>query len=155
VRIKMRFLAVGLTLFTSICSADGLTGKTIPPYPQGWSEPEGTCLADCRYNIGVLSKGSARTLYLGKESPSSTADSPRWLVLDEMPYPQAPSGFRVTYGTCQANQKEDPSIIAVVKNTETEWQTQVKFAYRANIKTGQLETISTQGVRCANEGWGL
>jgi hypothetical protein len=53
------------------------------------------------------------------------------------------------------NKVDDSSIIAVVKETETEWQTQVKFAYRANIKTGQLETITTKGVRCANEGWGL
>jgi hypothetical protein len=151
----IKFLALGLTLFTSVCSAASLTGKTIPPYPRGWGEPEGACLDNCRYSIGVLSNGQTKILYLGKEVAGFTPDEPRWLVLDEMPYPQAPKGFRVTYGTCQVNKVDDSSIIAVVKETETEWQTQVKFAYRANIKTGQLETITTKGVRCANEGWGL
>lgn len=154
-RTSTPLLALGLMLFAGTCSANSLVGQVIPPYVDGWVEEGGSCLANCDYSIGVLKKGRERQLYFGKAATSSTPNKPLWKVLDQMPYPNTPRGFELVYGICQNNGKADASIIAVVKNADTEWLDKVRFAYKANITTGQFETIATKGVRCENLAVGL
>jgi len=72
-----------------------------------------------------------------------------------MPYPEVPVNFSVQYAVCQINGEADSSIIAVVKETDSEWSDQVRFAYKANTVTKQFETLSVQGIRCENVGWGV
>lgn len=148
-------LALGLMLFAGAGSANSLVGQVIPPYVDGWVEEGGSCLANCDYSIGVLKKSRERQLYFGKAAANSTPNKPHWEILDHMSYPSTPKGFELVYGICQNNGKADDSIIAVVKNADTEWLDKVRFAYKANISTGQFETIATKGVRCENVAAGL
>lgn len=155
IRMHTSALAFSLVLLASPSLANNLIGKTIPPYPSGWQEEGGACLLNCNYSLGVLIKAQQRLLYLGKNSPQSTASDPRWQVLDTMPYPEPPEGYELVYSACEHQGIPDPSLIALVKIADDEWLDQVRFAYKANINKGRFETISTQGVRCQNIGWGL
>ena len=150
-----KILALSCLLVTSICSADNFIGQTIPPYPSGWQDEGGWCLdSDCHHNLGILKKANQRVLYFGKAANSNDV-TPHWLVLDQMPYPDTPANFELASAACEINGKSDLSIIAVVKTTDTEWHKQVRFAYKANTVTKQFETISTKGIRCQNNAWGL
>lgn len=150
-----KILAISLLLSAGTCSADNFIGQIIPPYSTGWEDEGGWCLdSECRYNIGVLNKANQRVLYFGKTAPSNDK-LPHWLVVDQMPYPEIPANFELASAACEINGKSDLSIIAVVKSTDTEWHNQVRFAYKANTATLQFETISTKGIRCQNNAWGL
>lgn len=152
-RTSTPLLALGLILFAGACSANSLVGQVTPL--KGWIEESGSCLGnDCDYNIGVLKKGNEQVMYFGQESDNQT-NPPSWLILDQMPYPVTPANFAVLYGECQLNGKPDPSIIAVVKTTDTEWFESIRFAYKANTTTEQFETISIKGIRCENTGYGI
>lgn len=150
-----KILALGLMLLTGTSTANNLIGKTVPPFPTGWQDEGGSCVLDCNYSMGILKKGKERLVYFGKALPKTDTGKSRWQVLDQMPYPETREGFEVVYGSCESKGIADPSIIALVKFTETEWLDQVRFTYKANTAKGIFETISTEGIRCQNEGWGL
>lgn len=154
-RISTSSLAFSLVLLASTSSANDLIGKTIPPYTEGWQEEGGACLLNCNYSLSVLIKGQQRLFYLGKNSPQSTASEPRWQVLDTMPYPTPPKGYEVVYAACEYKGRPDPNLIALVKTADKEWLDQIRFAYKANLAKGVFETISTEGIRCQNIGWGV
>ncbi|MBD2131373.1 hypothetical protein H6F47_02595 [Sphaerospermopsis sp. FACHB-1094] len=56
---------------------------------------------------------------------------------------------------CLRNGIRDYSIIAVAKDTNSEYFRQIQKAWRANRKTRKFEAISTKGVICENTGYGV
>jgi len=162
----MRAIAriVGLTLMSlaGACAATDIIGTIAPPYPDGWKDHGGACIGGslgpnktCDYSIGVLEKTDQLILFIGKSATRIDPKKARWLVTDIMPYPKTPSGFQVVYSLCERNGTPDETIIAIVKTTDTEWYTTVRFAYRANLNTGRFEKTSPKGVQCRNDGWGV
>lgn len=152
----------GLLLLAGTCVAGDLTGTIVPPFPDGWKDQGGACIAGslgvektCDYSIGVVEKDNHLVLYFGKSALRTDPKKARWLVTDQMPYPEVPTGFQVVYGLCERNKKPDQTIIAVVKTTDSEWYTAVRSAYKANLDTGRFEKTSIKGLRCGNEGWGV
>ena len=150
-----------LLLFASTCVAGDLTGTIVPPFPDGWKDRGGACIAGslgtkriCDYSIGVLEKDNKLVLYFGKSVSSPDPKKAHWLVTDQMPYPETPSGYSVVYSVCERNRKPDETIVAIVKTTDTKWYV-ARSAYRANLGTGRFEKTSIKGLRCGNEGWGL
>ena len=153
---------LGLLLLAGTCVAGNLKGIIVPPFPDGLKDQGGACIAGslgiekiCDYSIGVVEKDNHLVLYFGKSAPHTDPKKARWLVTDQMPYPEAPTGFQVVYGLCEKNKKPDQTIIAVVKTSDTEWYTVVRAAYKANLDTGRFEKTSNKGLRCGNEGWGI
>lgn len=148
-------LTLALFLLANPCTADNLVGTTVPPYPHQWQEEGGSCIISaCDYSLGVLKKANQRLFYFGK-NVDHTSRIAHWQVLDQMPYPEAPTGYEVVYAACERDGQADSSIIAVVQSSDSEWLNKVRFAYRANPETEQFETLSTQGIRCENVGWGV
>ena len=150
-----RIFSLSVMLLASPSKANDIIGTIVPPYPEKWRDQGGACIASCDYSIGVLEKSNRLFLYFGKSAPRTDPKKARWLVTDQMPYPKTPPGFQVVYGLCERDGKPDDTIIAIVKTTDAEWYTTVRSAYRANFNTGRFEKISTKGVRCQNEGWGV
>ena len=153
---------LGLMLLAGACVAGDLIGTIVPPFPEGWRNQGGACIAgglgiekSCDYSIGVVEIANQLVLYFGKSAPRIDPKKARWLVTDQMPHPEVPSGFQVVYGLCERNGKPDETIIAIVKTTETEWYTVVRSAYKANFDTGRFEKTSIKGLRCGNDGSGL
>lgn len=76
-----------------------------------------------------------------------------WLITDVFWLPRLPRSFRLV-STCARGTQRDPELLAVVRFTDAEWFTDVRWVWRANTATGRFEPASSQGVRCENEGWG-
>jgi len=151
-----------LTLLSHPCKATNLIGSIVPPYPVEWKSQGGACIGgslgierSCDYSIGIIEKSGQLHMYFGKSAPRIDPKKARWFVTDQMLYPKTPAGFHVVYGLCERDGKSDETIIAIVKTTDTEWYTNVKSAYRANLSTGRFEKTSIKGIRCVNEGWGV
>lgn len=149
-------------MLAAACAANDITGAVVPSFPGGWQYHGDACIGaslsrnkSCDYSIGVLEKPGQLILYIGKSATRIDPKKVRWIVTDQMPYARTPTGFQVVYSLCERNGKADETIIAIVKTTDTEWYTNVRFSYRANLSTGRFEKTSTKGVRCLNEGWGV
>ena len=154
-------LVICFVAFAGTAVAGDLTGKFVPPYPEGWKDKGGACIADglgpgksCDYSIGIVEKNSQLILILGKSAPKINPKKARWLVTDQMPYPKTPQDFHVDFGHCEVNGQLDATIIAIVKTTNTEWYTTVRTAFRANLTTERFEAVPIMGIRCINAGWG-
>lgn len=157
-------IAAGLALWAGVCAAGSLdiVGSTVPPLPAGWRDDGGMCIASslgqdraCEFSLGVARKAARRLLYIGKAAPRMEANTPRWLVTDQMAYPLAPKGFQVVITPCQRDGQAAETTVAIVRISNSEWYDRVRAAYRANLATGLFETVSSQGMRCVNEGWGV
>lgn len=149
-------------MFASVCGADNIVGSIVPPFPDGWKDEVGSCITDnfghdniCEYSIGIVKEASQLILYIGRATSRIDPKKARWLVTDQMPYPNLPKGFHVVIALCERNGRLDETIVATVKTTDTEWYSIVHSAFRANLTTGRFETTTTKGVRCRNEGWGV
>lgn len=160
-QIIIAMIGLVLMLISNSCLASDLTGSIVPPFPDGWMDGGGACIAKslgadkmCEYSIGVLQGPSGLLLYIGKSAPRIELKKARWLVTDQMSFPQTPRDQQVVFSVCELNGEIDETIIAVVKTTDTEWYATVRQAYRANLKTGRFEEIPPKGIRCLNEGWG-
>lgn len=159
--MKTAFGILCFFLLSRTSVAGELIGTIVPPFPDGWNELSGACISEissmestCAYSISIeKDSNNQRTILFGKSMPRIDQAIPRWLIIDQMPYPRVPLGFHISYGECETNGNRDQSIIAVVQTTNTEWYTIVRQAYRANLNSGRLEKISTHGIRCRNEGW--
>ncbi len=157
-------IGAGLAIWASACAAGSLdlVGATVPPLPVGWHDDGGMCITSrqgqeqaCEFSLGVVKKGLQRLLYIGKAQPRIDANTLRWLVTDQMAYPLAPKGFQVVITPCQRDGQPAETTVAIVRSSNSEWYERVRAAYRANLATGLFETVTSQGMRCLNEGWGI
>ena len=151
-----------VAIFAASCSANDLVGSTVPPYPEHYKYSGGACVSGgrdqksiCDFSIGVLEKNNQLIMYFGKAAPRTDVKQPRWLVTDQMPYPAAPDDSHVVYSMCAQNEVRDETIIAVVKSSNSEFFTEISLAYKVNLDTGRFEQMSTSGLICINESYGL
>lgn len=142
-------------LLCNACLAATLVGQTVPPFPENWDEQGGACISrvlgegrNCDYSIGVLHTPNGPRLYIGKAVPQTETNRPRWLVTDEMPYPQMQKGSELIYSQCERFGKFDETVIAVVKIDAESWFAKIQRAFKANLQTGKFERIASKGVRC-------
>ena len=138
--------------------AGGLVGSTIPPYPAGLVHNQGACIVDeCDFSIGILedSSGLPRTLFGARIVGHDEAGRARWTITDAVPYPELPEGYLLAIATCESDGRKDGTIVAAVRETETEWFADVIWARRYVLDTQKFVEHPGRGVRCLNEGWGL
>lgn len=77
-----------------------------------------------------------------------------WTILDAVEIGEVPEGYFPAMMSCEQNGTPSDEIIAVVRDRDAEWFTEVRQAWRANPRTGRLESLPVRGIRCANEGSG-
>ena len=77
-----------------------------------------------------------------------------WLVIDVLTLPKINKSYTMVGhgGSCLRNGVSDLDIIAVAKDTNSEYFRQIQKAWRANRKTRKFEAISRKGVICENPG---
>ena len=60
----------------------------------------------------------------------------------------------VVCGICRKNEVFDKKIVAVVKQDDSEYYTNIMSSYSFNIEDGKFILISNQGISCENIGYG-
>jgi hypothetical protein len=81
---------------------------------------------------------------------------PSYLLIDILEIKGLSKNQYISYGNCRIDGKPDSEIIAIyVFKDDVEFYNNVPQAWRANRKTGKIEKISTTGIDCINEGYGV
>jgi len=168
----MCLLAVCLFAWSALPAHAGdgsLVGLTLPPYPEGLGELQGTCLSDseeyeriCDYAIAVLGRqddpdrDATPFHVVAQRSLGRDGDLPRWRVTDALPYPHAAAGYFLQIGTCRVDGTDDGNVAALVRHdTDAEYSGDVTWARRLDFDSGRLQEIEPARIDCLNEGLGL
>jgi hypothetical protein len=157
-KIIARFFYLLLLVAATVCCAADWNGATVPPYPEGWEDVSGMCLADpsdasqeCAYSLQIMATSRQRVLLFERAAPSLEPQHARWRILDHIGN-AGHADQEFILGACERFGKLDPTIVTIVKLEHVEWY-RVMSAYRVNFKTAKIEKIPTRGVRCFNAGW--
>jgi hypothetical protein len=159
-----RHLFCLLTLLATTAGAAELVGLTVPPYPEGFVNSSGACIAqsrgldnECDYSIGVLeTKDEKPSVIVGSRMVGRDEDQKaRWFITDALSYPDLPEGYLLAIATCQVDGKDDETIVAAVLNGDEEWLEPIQWARRFDMSSEKFVEQPTAGVRCRNEAAGL
>lgn len=108
------------------------------------------------YGISWVKKGNQEMLWFQiVVNRDRTGNRIQRLVIDVLTLPKINKPYTMVGGECLRNGVSDLDIIAVAKDTNSEYFRQIQKAWRANRKTRKFEAISTKGVICENIGYGL
>lgn len=167
-------LAVTRLLAAPAVAADridgaSLVGRTLPPYPAGLDELQGTCIAGgpglahaCDYSIAVLGhrpsdpgRPPVPKWIVSSRNLDSAASQPRWRVTDAIAVPKPRAGYELQIGSCRVGGVDAPDVIAAVRHRGDEISRDVRWARRYDLATGKLVAVAPGQVDCINEGFGL
>ena len=59
----------------------------------------------------------------------------------------------LSYQVCNRDGKHDPLLISLVENHDKEYHEPAHLAWRVNVKTKRLVSVTPKGIKCGNEGW--
>jgi hypothetical protein len=142
-----------------------ITGTVVPPYPAGMDSSMGACIGmastsnSCELSVGILedANGKPLLLWVGRLSGNDEQGHSRWLVTDQMPYPQAELANKhlfFEYSVCEVDGKGDDSVLAVVRDSKNEQLQAVGWAYRVDLTSGKFVRVDPKSVMCGNTALG-
>lgn len=153
-----------LSLSACVPASDGLVGRTLPPYPDGLEELQGTCIAAaddpaavCAYSVAVLGHraqgGAGQPVHVvAQRNAGYDGQMPRWTVSDAAPYPAAATVHALQVSTCRFDGEDDPHVVALVRHVpDREWSGDVAWARRLALATGRFAPVDPSRVACLNE----
>ena len=140
----------------------GWIGAVVPPYPDGTSETQGSCIGRvdapggvCGHALAVVddAQSGLRTL-LALRPAKHFGDHPLWHVIDALePDALVDRSVSVAVATCQSDGADDAHVLALVRAVEAEWLPALE-AWRFDTAAGRLLELPAASVRCRNEGFG-
>jgi hypothetical protein len=151
-------------------AGQSLVGKTLPPYPPGLDEIQGSCLPGgpalaqaCDHAIAVIGQRSADPerpalprWIVASRNLDRDAVQPRWRVIDATAAPKPRAGYELQIGSCRLDGVDAPGIVAHVRHRgDDEISRDVRWARRYDLATGKLVVTAPRQVACINEGFGL
>ncbi len=154
---------------TAFAADDGLVGKTVPPYPAGVDELQGSCISGgplpaqvCDYSLTVVGRfaadralGATATKVLAMRNLDPDARQARWTVTDAVAVPKPRKGYELQIGTCRIDRVESGNVVAFVRHGDREYSRDVRWARQFDIASGMLVPVAAKRVDCINEGLGV
>lgn len=150
--------------------AQDLVGRYTPPYPDGLVEIQGSCKSDsphlgaaCSHAVTVLGSPAvadaapmARFLIAVRRA-GMNGDSPRWEIVDALPYPSAGPGQYFQSSSCRLDGVEDSQVVAVLNHTDParERISDIAWAARLDLPAAGFTVLEPARVDCENEAHGL
>jgi hypothetical protein len=138
--------------------AASLIGEVVPPYPEGFSSPWGTCVPEggdiCAFTIETLHDASGEVVAILGELPVGDGTVRRSRVMDQMPAPATGPGQAWSLD-CGIGGREDPSVIGLV-NTDSStgfvMALDTVWAVRFDTDAKVLEELDAYAVKCILPG---
>jgi hypothetical protein len=123
---------------------------------KGYKEQRGTLIDPVtetgNYGLSVYAKSGYYIVVFDWSIPSEKV---KYKLLDILRVGPIKPQQDIILTMCRLNEKHDSQIIALVKTNNSEYFKTIYKAWRANKKTGRFEAISTKGIDCLNDGYGL
>ena len=122
--LRFACAAAFTAVIATASAADSLVGKTVPPYPAGLDELQGSCISGgplpaqvCDYSLTVVGRfaadraqGATATQVLAMRNLDSGARQARWIVTGAVAVPKPRKGYELQIA-------KDPAFVEVVLQT--------------------------------------
>jgi len=100
-------------------------------------------------------EGARQAIGLLRNSKKLIVSTQMMEVLDVLILPALKSREVFVYFDCYAKGRRDSEILCVFDDTERQFFTRVRRAWRAKRREGKFEEIAPRDVKCENFGFGL
>ena len=123
-------------------------GETLP---NGVKDLGGGLLSDEDYGVSRFSKGKKYMLWLEKISARDAKGVPNWEVLDVLTFGALKKNqrFLISYSSgCQQNGRDNLDLVVLAEFLPKRKSYKVARAWKANIKKGKFEKVSTKTITC-------
>lgn len=126
------------------------------PALAGWSFSEGSVLNSLNdpemITVDVFKRGT--TVFVFFSIKEDTA-SQEFRIVDILEIKAVSKGWTIKTSLCRKNKIENSWIVALAKETPTEYLKVLKKTWRFNPDKRQIEIINSKGIDCLNEGFDL
>ncbi len=136
-------------------------GIGYPDLPGGFVDLGGSILGTVdglEYGFQHVCKRRSHELWLQRVQTRDQSGNPIWSTLAKLTLPQVRKGELLVFGhwsTCERGSGGDPAIVAIVKDTDGPRFTTIVRAWRANGPASRFEALSTVGIVCQNDNYGM
>lgn len=146
-----------LLLIAAACRPDGSAGGvpdaglTYPPLPSGVEEIGGMLLTDStgqELGVSEMQRGERHMIWLSALTSHDSAGNPNWLLLDAVEVPSLRSAESVVWSDCALDGVRDQAVVAVGTWAARDSLTGIRYAWRANLETRRIDTLSVSRVAC-------
>ena len=160
-KIKSILLALLVATLHSVAHAGLPACKSIPDpvyLPGGFVYLGGSVIGnaamDAKYGFERVCKGDSHELRFEQIQKRDQNGRPIWSTLSKLKIPNIRKDELFEYnGSCERRSVPDPTIVAIVKDTDVPFFTIVR-AWRIDWPTSRFEEISTVGIVCNNDAYG-
>ncbi len=145
---------------SSIVHADTYTGLIIPPLPTDAQDLGGALL---NHQPGKEAEWSQQLVkinnsyYLWLNSFESRKEKKAYFkVVHHLKLPALNKNEYIYLALCKNTRTKEKEITGIgYGKTNEEWHSHISGAWKSNLKTGVIESISTDDIICYNEGYGI
>lgn len=146
---------------------NSLIGIKHPPMPEGIQETGGWSvhqeISNRTHSITSVSVDEKEFLFLDRISGRDSQGKPFFQVVDVLPLPPIETEKEDVLGgspyLCHINGEYDPTLIVIaqLEDSNTEFLTNIRKAWRVDLEAEKFKEIDTEGVefRCENFGYGI
>jgi hypothetical protein len=121
-----------------------------------WTFIEGsvlTALSDTTtIMVDVYKKGTAYIVFFSIREDTA---SEKYTISDVLEITTVAKGWLIKTSFCQLDDTANPWIVALAKQTKTEYLKVLKKAWRFNTESRQIEQVPVRGIACLHEGFDL
>lgn len=104
------------------------------------------------YGVSVVARGRTTLVWFERVARPGGRRARRE-VIDAVVAPAFDRNKSLVAFPCYAGDDFDPELLALVEHDGQEFFTRVRRVWRANRRTGRLEDVPVQGIKCQNEGY--
>ena len=156
-KIKSILFALLATTLYSVAHAGFSACKGYSNRPDGFESLGGTGIGNAvpaKYGFEHVCKGDYQELRFEQMQKRDQNGRPIWSTLSKLKIPNIRKDELFEYnGLCERRSVPDPTIVAIVKDTDVPFFTIVR-AWRIDWPTSRFEEISTAGIVCNNDAYG-
>jgi hypothetical protein len=156
----MRYISA-LLLFVSAATYGGeYVGIVIPPFPSEVEDFGGALINyqagyEVEWSVNLVRVGSKKYLWLNSFEERKEKKA-YFRVRHQLTLPDTKEGEYIYLSLCKSSESNELNLTGVGSGDPSEeWHGNITSAFKPNLETGLLESVSPAGVLCYNEGYGI
>ncbi|MFO7530498.1 MAG: hypothetical protein R6W86_17155 [Marinobacter sp.] len=160
VRHTMRYLSALLIFASTTIYGGEYVGIVFPPFPTE-VEDLGSVLinyqtgSEVEWSVNLVQIGAKKHLWLNRFEERKNKNA-YFRLRHQLTLPDTRNGEYIYLSLCKSSGSNELNITGIGSGpADEEWHIKITSAYKPNLNTGLLESMSPVGVACYNEGYGV
>lgn len=156
----MKYIILTLWFHSGISYAEPYIGLIIPPFPNEVVSLGGALIdhkpgKELEWAQNLVKINDSLYLWLNSFEVKKNKKA-YFKVVHQVKLPTLKNNEYVYLTLCKDTKSDDKEITGVGYGKDNvEWHSNISSAWKSNLETGKIESISTKNIICYNEGYGV